>query len=189
MRNEAVNRVKLVFTLFDADGNGVLESDDFDLMSSRVAAAVPDADEAQKQAMQAGFTRYWNTLAAELDANHDGRITYDEYQACVLSPERFSGAVDEFAAGFARLGDLDGSGTVTRPVFSGMLRESASSCRTSRPSSRHLGPMTPTGSAWMSGKPRSGTSTPLTRAASLRICWQALRRPDPTRSGGSLRGE
>ncbi|MFJ8677111.1 EF-hand domain-containing protein [Streptomyces sp. NPDC093589] len=122
MRNEAVNRVKLVFTLFDADGNGVLESDDFDLMSSRVAAAVPDADEAQKQAMQAGFTRYWNTLAAELDANHDGRITYDEYQACVLSPERFSGAVDEFAAGFARLGDLDGSGTVTRPVFSGMLR-------------------------------------------------------------------
>jgi Ca2+-binding EF-hand superfamily protein len=122
MRSEAVNRVKLVFTLFDADGNGVLEADDFDLMSSRVAAAVPGADEARKQAMQAGFTRYWNTLAGELDSNHDGRITYDEYQACVLSPERFSGAIDEFAAGFAGLGDLDGSGTVTRAVFTGMLR-------------------------------------------------------------------
>ncbi len=122
MRIEAINRVKLVFTLFDADGNGVLESDDFDLMSSRVAAAVTEADEARKQAMRAGFTRYWNTLAGELDTNHEGRITYDEYQACVLSPERFSGAIDEFAASFARLGDLDRSGTVTRPVFIGMMR-------------------------------------------------------------------
>ncbi|WNI20474.1 EF-hand domain-containing protein [Streptomyces sp. ITFR-16] len=122
MRNEAVNRVRLVFTLFDADGNGVLESDDFTLMSSRVAAAVPEADEARKQAMRAGFTRYWNTLVEELDANGDGRITYDEYQACVLSPERFGGAVDAFAAGFARLGDLDGSGTVTRPAFIGLMR-------------------------------------------------------------------
>lgn len=122
MRSEAVSRVKLVFTLFDADGNGVLESVDFDLMSNRVAAAVPGADEARKQAMRAGFTRYWKTLAGELDADRDGRITYDEYQACVLSPDRFSGAIDEFAAGFARLGDVDGSGTVTRPVFTGMLR-------------------------------------------------------------------
>jgi Ca2+-binding EF-hand superfamily protein len=122
MRDEAVSRVKHVFTLFDADGNGVLEPDDFDLMSDRVAAAVPEAGEARKQTMRAAFTRYWNTLAAELDADGDGRITYDEFQACVLSPERFSGAVDEFAAGFARFGDVDGSGTVARPVFTGMLR-------------------------------------------------------------------
>ncbi|WP_405783613.1 EF-hand domain-containing protein [Streptomyces sp. NBC_00859] len=122
MRIEAVNRIKLVFTLFDADGNGVLESDDFHLMSSRVAAAVPGADNKRTQAMRAGFTSYWNTLARELDTNHDGRITYDEYQACVLSPERFSAAADEFAAGFAHLGDLDGSGTVTRPVFTAMMR-------------------------------------------------------------------
>ncbi|MEW2570656.1 EF-hand domain-containing protein [Streptomyces sp. NPDC047070] len=122
MRDEAVNRVRLVFTLFDADGNGVLESDDFDLMSGRVAAAVPGADEARKQAMQDGFRSYWHTLAGEADADGDGRITYDEYRACVLSPERFSGAIEEFAAGFARLGDLDGSGTVARPAFTGMLR-------------------------------------------------------------------
>ncbi|MGP2436029.1 EF-hand domain-containing protein [Streptomyces sp. JW3] len=122
MRDEAVNRVRLVFTLFDADGNGVLESADFDLMSNRVAAAAPGAGEAQQQAMRAGFTRYWNALVGELDADGDGRISYDEFQACVLSPERFDEAVAEFAAGFARLGDLDGSGTVSRPVFTGMLR-------------------------------------------------------------------
>ncbi|MFF5563923.1 EF-hand domain-containing protein [Streptomyces sp. NPDC012623] len=122
MRTEAVNRVKLVFTLFDADGNGFLESEDFDLMSNRVAAAAPGADEARKQAMRAGFTRFWTTLLGELDADRDGRISYEEYQACVLSPERFDEALAEFAAGFARLGDLDGSGTVTRPVFIGMMR-------------------------------------------------------------------
>lgn len=122
MRIEAVNRVKLVFTLFDADGNGVLESDDFHLMSNRVAAAVPGADEARKQAMRSGFTHFWSTLAGELDTDRDGRITYDEYQACVLSPERFDEALDAFATGFARLGDVDGSGTVTRPVFIGMMR-------------------------------------------------------------------
>ncbi len=121
MRTEAVNRVKLVFTLFDADGNGFLESGDFDLMSSRVAAAVPDAEEGRKQAMRDGFTRYWTTLLRELDADHDRRISYAEYQACVLSPERFDEAIDEFAAAFARLGDLDGSATVTRPVFVGMM--------------------------------------------------------------------
>ncbi|MEU6389573.1 EF-hand domain-containing protein [Streptomyces sp. NPDC046939] len=122
MRTEAVTRVKLVFTLFDADGNGVLEADDFTLMSDRVAAAVPDADQARTQAMRASFRRYWETLARELDTNRDGRITYEEFQACVLSPERFSGAVDEFASAFSRFGDVDGSGTVTRPVFIGMMR-------------------------------------------------------------------
>src|SRR4051812_47950940 len=121
MRTEAVTRVKLVFTLFDADGNGVLEADDFQLMSDRVAAAVPHADAARARAMRASFQRYWETLAGELDADRDGRITYEEFQACVLSPERFSGAVDAFAAGFAHFGDVDGSGTVTRQVFIGMM--------------------------------------------------------------------
>ena len=32
MRTEAVNRVRLVFTLFDADGNGAIDADDFTLI-------------------------------------------------------------------------------------------------------------------------------------------------------------
>ncbi|MFI7386364.1 EF-hand domain-containing protein [Streptomyces sp. NPDC049813] len=122
MRAEAVTRVKLVFKLFDADGNGVLEDDDFTLMSDRVAAAVPDADQERTRAMRASFQQYWETLVRELDADGDGRITYEEFQACVLSPERFNEAVDAFAAGFSHFGDVDGSGTVTRPVFIGMMR-------------------------------------------------------------------
>lgn len=86
MRIEATHRVQLVFSLLDADGNGVLEARDFDLMAGRVVAAAPDSDEAAHGAMRDAFLRYWTTLAAELDADGDGRITFEEYTACVLSP-------------------------------------------------------------------------------------------------------
>jgi hypothetical protein len=121
MRTEAVNRVRLVFTLFDADGNGYLESDDFDLMSRRVAEAATGSDDSAKAAMAAAFQRYWTTLATELDANRDGRVSYEEYQACVLAPERFDGAIGEFARALAALGDPDGDGLIERPLFVALM--------------------------------------------------------------------
>ncbi|MFE0332719.1 hypothetical protein ACFW1I_00635, partial [Streptomyces sp. NPDC058955] len=39
MRTEAAQRVELVFSLFDANGNGVIDSGDFDLMTGRVLEA------------------------------------------------------------------------------------------------------------------------------------------------------
>ncbi|PWI44906.1 EF-hand domain-containing protein [Streptomyces sp. ICBB 8177] len=121
MRTEATKRVKLVFDLLDADGNGVLESDDFDLMASRVIDAAPDSDEAAKDAMVAAFRRYWATLSAELDVDNDGRLTFEEYSACVLSPERFDPTVGDFAESLAALGDPDGDGLIERPAFMALM--------------------------------------------------------------------
>jgi hypothetical protein len=121
MRTEAINRVKLVFTLFDVDNSGFLESDDFELMATHVNQAVPGADPAAKAAMHAAFRRYWTTLVSELDANRDGRVSFDEYTATVLNPERFSGAINEFAETLATLGDQDGDGFVPRPVFVALM--------------------------------------------------------------------
>ncbi|GAB2885279.1 EF-hand domain-containing protein [Streptomyces mayteni] len=121
MRTEAISRVRLVFTLFDANGNGRLEAEDFDLMSSRVEAAAHASDEAAKHAMRGAFRRYWSTLATELDTNGDGRVGYDEFVHCVLSPERFDGAVAEFAQALAALGDPDGDGLVDRPTFMALM--------------------------------------------------------------------
>ncbi|MFF3754182.1 EF-hand domain-containing protein [Streptomyces sp. NPDC002018] len=121
MRTEAINRAKLVFTLFDVDGNGFLEADDFELMATRVLHAVPTADDAAKGAMLDAFRKYWNTLVSELDSDHDGRVDFDEYTACVLSPERFDEAVNDFAEALAGLGDLDGDGYVRRPVFVALM--------------------------------------------------------------------
>ncbi|WP_329365193.1 EF-hand domain-containing protein [Streptomyces sp. NBC_00669] len=121
MRTEAVNRVKLVFTLFDADGNGYLEPDDFDLMNRRVAEAATASDDAARAAMASALQRYWTTLVTELDANQDGRISYEEFQACVLAPERFDDAIADFAHALAALGDPDGDGLIERPLFVALM--------------------------------------------------------------------
>nr|BFD87331.1 EF-hand domain-containing protein [Streptomyces sp. Xyl84] len=122
MQAEAVDRVRLVFTLFDADGNGAIESDDFELMAGRVVAAVPEADAAKRTALVEALRRFWTTLVTELDADGDGNISFEEFQAIVLSPERFAGAVDEFAEALTAVTDLDGDGLVERPTFAAVMQ-------------------------------------------------------------------
>ncbi|MFB0619329.1 EF-hand domain-containing protein [Streptomyces sp. AGS-58] len=118
---EANDRVKLVFSLFDADGNGVLESDDFELMGKRVIAAVPEAGDGVKDKMLDAFRRYWETLVRELDADGDGRISPEEFTAVVLAPERFDATVDDFADALAAMGDPDGDGLVERAHFTALM--------------------------------------------------------------------
>ncbi|MFI5529814.1 EF-hand domain-containing protein [Kitasatospora sp. NPDC051853] len=115
--SEASDRVGLVFSLFDADGNGVLESDDFDLMTRRVTDALPQAGAAAKDRLAAALGRYWETLVGELDVDGDGRISPEEFEAVVLDPQRFDAVVDEFAEALTGLADADGDKLVTRPDF------------------------------------------------------------------------
>ncbi|MFG2721678.1 EF-hand domain-containing protein [Streptomyces sp. NPDC048416] len=122
MRTEAAERVELVFSLFDANGNGVIDSDDFDLMTGRVLQAAAASDEGAKAAIRDAFRRYWTTLATELDANGDGVITVEEFRPFVLDPERFGPTVSEFAQALAALGDPDGDGLIERPLFVSLMK-------------------------------------------------------------------
>jgi Ca2+-binding EF-hand superfamily protein len=121
MRKEALDRVELIFSLFDVDGNGYLEPSDFDAMTDRVVQAASGSTDAAKLALSKAFRRYWNTLATELDENHDGRISPDEFVACVLNPERFDSTIAEFADSLAALGDPDGDGLIDRPLFTDLM--------------------------------------------------------------------
>ncbi|MEC3995404.1 calcium-binding protein [Actinacidiphila sp. DG2A-62] len=121
MRKEAIQRVALVFSLLDANGNGVLDEEDFTLMGDRVVAAAPPIALQAKERLRAAFALYWTTLRDELDADGDGVVSFEEYQACVLSPERFSATVTEFAEALAALGDPDGDGLIERPVFVALM--------------------------------------------------------------------
>ncbi|MGW2773566.1 EF-hand domain-containing protein [Streptomyces olivaceoviridis] len=121
MRDEAAKRVELVFSLFDANGNGVVDSGDFDLMTGRVLEAAAASGDGAKDAIRAAFRRYWTTLATELDANGDGVITLDEFRPFVLDPERFGPTIAEFAEALSALGDPDGDGLIERPLFVSLM--------------------------------------------------------------------
>jgi Ca2+-binding EF-hand superfamily protein len=121
MRTEAAQRVELVFSLFDVNRNGVVDSGDFDLMTERVLAAAVASDDGAREAIRAAFRRYWSTLATELDANGDGVITVDEFRPFVLDPERFGPTVTEFATALSTLGDPDGDGLIERPLFVSLM--------------------------------------------------------------------
>jgi Ca2+-binding EF-hand superfamily protein len=121
MRPEALERVKLVFTLFDVDGNGTLEENDFDLMAGRVLDVAPNADEPARNALVDSFAKWWTTLRTELDVNRDNKITFDEFTACVLSPERFDESIARFANALAAMGDPDGDGLIERPLFIALM--------------------------------------------------------------------
>ncbi|GLW90301.1 EF-hand domain-containing protein [Actinokineospora globicatena] len=121
MRTEAIERVELVFRLFDANGSGQLDSADFDLMARRVVAAAAGSAEADKQRIVHAFRKYWETLVAELDADRDGLVSLEEFSACTLSPRKFDATVAEFAEALGALGDPDGDGLIERPLFAELM--------------------------------------------------------------------
>ncbi|MEU9337191.1 EF-hand domain-containing protein [Streptomyces sp. NPDC048290] len=121
MRTEAIQRVTLVFSLFDVNGNGVLDAEDFTLMNDRVAAAAPHAAQDAKDTMRAAFEEYWEALVTGYDTNGDGVISLEEFIACVLAPERFTPAVVAFADALVALGDPDGDGHVERADFTALM--------------------------------------------------------------------
>lgn len=118
---EATDRANLVFSLFDADGNGYIEPADFELMGRRVVAAVPAAGDDAKERLLGAFRRYWETLSSELDTDGDGRVSPEEFTAVVLNPQRFDPTVDEFAQALAAMGDPDGDGLVGRADFVALM--------------------------------------------------------------------
>ncbi|MFD4687138.1 EF-hand domain-containing protein [Streptomyces sp. NPDC058461] len=107
---EATDRVRLVFSLFDADGNGFIEPADFELMGSRVVEAAPKAGDPARQRLLAAF-----------HGDGDGRISPEEFTAVVLDPGRFDATVAEFADALAGIGDPDGDGFVERPDFVALM--------------------------------------------------------------------
>ncbi|BAJ33311.1 MULTISPECIES: EF-hand domain-containing protein [Kitasatospora] len=121
MRNEAVQRVALVFKLLDANGNGVLDAGDFELKTERVLAEAPDSTPEARRAFTDSMRRWWEVIAGVLDENGNGVVSPQEFEASVLSPELFGRAADEFADALSVLGDPDGDNLIGRPRFLALM--------------------------------------------------------------------
>ncbi len=91
----AEDRVKLLFSLFDADGNGYLEESDFSTTADHVVRVA--------------------------EGSSDGRVSPVEFVACVLSPDKSHETIAEFARALAALGDPDGDGLIERPRFVALM--------------------------------------------------------------------
>jgi len=117
MGHDAHRRAALVFTLFDANGNGVLDADDFALMTERVLAVATDSPAADRQALADSLRHYWQVLSTALDANGDGVISPEEFRGFVLDPELFGATAARFADALAALGSPGHDGLVERSRF------------------------------------------------------------------------
>ncbi|MFI9782716.1 EF-hand domain-containing protein [Kitasatospora sp. NPDC051984] len=121
MPHLAYQRAALVFTLFDANDNGVLDAEDFDLMTERVLAVAGDSSEADRQALADSISNYWEVMAKTLDIDGNGLITPTEFRGFVLNPELFGATAAVFADALAALGDPDGDGLIERPRFLALM--------------------------------------------------------------------
>ncbi|MBD0675147.1 EF-hand domain-containing protein [Streptomyces sp. CBMA156] len=117
MRDEAVRRAALIFKLFDANGNGVLDPQDFGLVADRVLVVATDSAQEDRQTFAGSMHQWWDVLAGALDADNDGLISPQEFEAFVLDPERFAPTADLFANALATLGDPDNDGLIERTRF------------------------------------------------------------------------
>jgi Ca2+-binding EF-hand superfamily protein len=112
-----------LFALLDANGDGVIAEDDFELMGGRVLAAFNEERTAAKGKEYAdAMMNYWRALRETADADGDGRIDKGEFrQALRQVSDNFDTLIGPlYQAGF-HLADRDDDGLVGREDFVAVL--------------------------------------------------------------------
>ena len=110
------------FGFLDVDGDDVVTKDDLMALGTRLLDNFHESPtSAQAQHLAATFERFWSALVAELDADHDGRITPDEYRAAIdaayIDGPHFERMFRPGIEAVARLCDTDGDGRIGPAEF------------------------------------------------------------------------
>ncbi|MEU7745664.1 EF-hand domain-containing protein [Nonomuraea sp. NPDC049158] len=110
------------FTLYDADGDGVLTRDDFQIAATRFLAAfgVPP-DSAKGRDVVAAYASMWNALIHSADDDSDGHLSRAEFVAYLAGQEfRTSGyaaTAGRIAESVLTVCDTDGDGRISYEEF------------------------------------------------------------------------
>jgi Ca2+-binding EF-hand superfamily protein len=119
------------FSLIDTDGNGLIESGDFQRRADRLAKSLHVTSEQERNRLRRRVMLWWEHLSTLADKNDDGRITREEWR---LYWERFKVAVsmggnrrsikklERVARHTFRAIDRSDSGRVTEQEFSNWLQ-------------------------------------------------------------------
>jgi Ca2+-binding EF-hand superfamily protein len=119
------------FHLIDEDGNGLIESDDFQRRADRLAASFGITDDAERDRLRRRLLLWWEHLSTLADANDDGRITREEWHmywerfkiAVSMGNNRRSlGRLERVARHTCQAIDRSGTGRITPEEFSNWLQ-------------------------------------------------------------------
>jgi Ca2+-binding EF-hand superfamily protein len=114
-------KAKSVFALFDTNGDGSITQDDFVQRANQIRDAFPNNKGNVDVVGQ--YKNAWSELASVADANHDGKVTREEFDAVLATAGQGSvaralgGGLAEFS-----LADGDGDGYITRSEFATLLQ-------------------------------------------------------------------
>lgn len=110
------------FGLFDADGDGHLTADDYEVFALRLVQAFGEPPGSPRAlAVRAGYRALWQAIAARTDADADGRVDQAEFRAG-LDPAGFDREVRPLAEAVLGLADADGDGRLDAAELTRLLR-------------------------------------------------------------------
>jgi Ca2+-binding EF-hand superfamily protein len=115
-------KLERAYGQLDIDGNGYVERDDIVGLGARLLVGFGESPTSTKgRSIIDRFDALWTTLAAQLDADHDGRILVDEYRqamtAAFIEGTEFDRVFRPAAMAISELCDVDGDGVVSAEEF------------------------------------------------------------------------
>ncbi|MFD0315687.1 EF-hand domain-containing protein [Streptomyces flavalbus] len=117
--SEYERRIAARFAIFDQDGNGSIDREDFSGAAKALLAEFGTAARSDKgQALYGGAEAFWQGMAGIADRDGDQRITRDEFVGGAVkrlrdNPDRFAEIARPFLHAALDVADADGDGAAT----------------------------------------------------------------------------
>jgi hypothetical protein len=106
MSEDRIRRLELMFAIYDTDGSGSIEREDFVLRAARrVAEAGFEAGSVEARRMTNSYLAFYEGLAASCDLSGNGRVTREEWVAVWDELSRVVQTFDELPVWVIALAD------------------------------------------------------------------------------------
>jgi Ca2+-binding EF-hand superfamily protein len=113
-----------VFNWFDQNRDGFVTKEDIDKMCHAFSLLAADSDQKHKDAINLGFTTWWDLLLDAREDKTNEKISKQEFirimHTVIIAPQNFDKAVGSIVDGLLGALDRDGSGTLSQSEYMSM---------------------------------------------------------------------